>query len=137
MTTVDICLIVPTISFFSPFCEMLGMFQVLSLIPGVSRSGIIITGARFLEFNRVDSAKISFLLSIPALGGWSLYGFYDLIKKSDSLLSLGAFFTTFMSFIFSYLTIKFFLVYLKKFDLSFFVIYRVILGTILLILAYL
>mgnify|MGYP001181340584 CR=1 FL=1 len=116
---------------------LVGFFQVLALIPGVSRSGIIITGARFLEFNRVDSAKISFLLSIPALGGWSLYGFYDLIKKSDSLLSLGAFFTTFMSFIFSYLTIKFFLVYLKKFDLSFFVIYRVILGTILLILAYL
>ena len=116
---------------------LVGLFQVLALIPGVSRSGIIITGARFLRFNRVDSAKISFLLSIPALSGWSLYGFFDLIKKSNSLLNLGAFFTTFLSFIFSYLTIKFFLIYLKKFDLSYFVIYRVILGIILLILAYL
>ena len=116
---------------------IVGLFQVLALIPGVSRSGIIITGSRFLKFNRVDSAKISFLLSIPALGGWSLYGFYDLIKENNNLLNTGAIFTAFLSFIFSYLTIKYFLVYLKKFNLSFFVAYRVILGTILLILAYL
>ena len=43
---------------------IIGMFQILSLIPGVSRSGITITAARLLDFNRVDSAKISFLLSI-------------------------------------------------------------------------
>jgi len=42
---------------------VIGCFQILALIPGVSRSGIIITGARFLKFNRIDSAKISFLLS--------------------------------------------------------------------------
>ena len=54
---------------------IIGFYQTLALIPGVSRSGIIITGARFLKFNRIDAAKISFLLSIPALGAWSLYGF--------------------------------------------------------------
>ena len=85
----------------------------------------------------MDSAKISFLLSIPALGGWSLYGLYDLIKENNNLLNTGAIFTAFLSFIFSYLTIKYFLVYLKKFNLSFFVAYRVILGTILLIMVYL
>ena len=116
---------------------IIGLFQVLALVPGVSRSGIIITGSRFLKFNRVDSAKISFLLSIPALGGWSLYGLYDLIKENNNLLNTGAIFTAFLSFIFSYLTIKYFLAYLKKFNLSFFVAYRVILGTILLILVYL
>ena len=94
---------------------LIGCFQVLALIPGVSRSGIIITGARFLKFNRLDSAKISFLLSIPALAGWSLYGFCDLAKQNNELLNMGAMLTVLLSFIFSYLTIKYFLVYLKKF----------------------
>jgi len=116
---------------------VIGCFQILALIPGVSRSGIIITGARFLKFNRIDSAKISFLLSIPALGGWSLYGFYDLIKQNDVSLNIGAILTAFLSFIFSYLTIKYFLIYLKKFNLNLFVIYRVILGIALLLVAYL
>ena len=115
----------------------IGCFQILALIPGVSRSGIIITGARFLKFNRIDSAKISFLLSIPTLGGWSLYGIYDLIKQNDNLLNISAILTTFLSFLFSYLTIKYFLVYLKKFNLSLFVAYRVILGIVLLLVAYL
>ena len=44
----------------------IGIMQILSLIPGVSRAGITITAARILKFNRVDSSKISFLLSIPA-----------------------------------------------------------------------
>ena len=43
----------------------IGLFQILALIPGVSRAGITMTAARFLKFNRVDSGKISFLLSIP------------------------------------------------------------------------
>ncbi len=116
---------------------LIGSFQVLALIPGVSRSGIIITGARFLNFNRADSAKISFLLSIPALGGWSLYGFYDLIKQNNEMLNIGALLTVFLSFLFSYLTIKYFLVYLKKFTLSLFVAYRVIMGIILLLVVYL
>ena len=52
----------------------IGLFQILSLIPGVSRSGIGITAARLLKFNRVDSTKISFLLSIPILGSVSIFG---------------------------------------------------------------
>ncbi len=51
--------------------------QILSLIPGVSRSGITITGARFLNFNRIESAKISFLFSIPILASVSFYGFIN------------------------------------------------------------
>ena len=116
---------------------IIGFFQVLAIIPGVSRSGIIISGARFLKFNRVDSAKISFLLSIPALAGWSMYGFYDLIKQDNTLLNLGAIITVFFSFVFSYLTIKYFILFLKKFNLNLFVVYRILLGTLLLILVYL
>ena len=57
---------------------IIGLLQVLALIPGVSRSGIIMTGARFLKFNREDAAKISFLMSIPALAGATIYGVYIL-----------------------------------------------------------
>ena len=116
---------------------MIGFFQVLALIPGVSRSGIIITGVRFLKFNRVDAAKISFLYSIPALGGWSIYGLFDLIQQKNEILNIGALLTIFFSFVFSLLTIKYFLEYLKKFSLNIFVIYRLILGIILLLVAYL
>ena len=116
---------------------IIGFYQTLALIPGVSRSGIIITGARFLKFNRIDAAKISFLLSIPALGAWSLYGCFDLIKQNDQILTVSSILTAFLSFIFSYITIKYFLIYLKKFNLSLFVIYRLILGIILLSIVYL
>ena len=47
----------------------IGLFQVLALIPGVSRAGITITAARIFKFNRFDASKISFLLAIPALTG--------------------------------------------------------------------
>ena len=116
---------------------IIGFFQILAIIPGVSRSGIIITGSRFLKFNRIDSAKISFLMSIPALGFWSIYGFYDLIRQNNNFLNISAILTAFLSFIFSYLTIKYFLVYIKKFNLSLFVIYRLILGVMILLVAYL
>ena len=116
---------------------IIGFYQTLALIPGVSRSGIIITGARFLKFNRIDAAKISFLLSIPALGVWSLYGCFDLIKQNDQILTVSSILTAFLSFIFSYITIKYFLIYLKKFNLNLFVIYRLILGIILLSIVYL
>ena len=45
---------------------IIGLFQVFAIIPGVSRSGIVITASRFLNFDRVDSTKIAFYLSIPA-----------------------------------------------------------------------
>ena len=65
---------------------IIGVFQVLSLIPGVSRSGITITTARFLKFNRYDAAKISFLLSIPTLGEVSIYGIQNLIFEGGLII---------------------------------------------------
>jgi undecaprenyl-diphosphatase len=104
---------------------LIGLFQILSLIPGVSRAGITITAARILKFNRVDSSKISFLLSIPALGGASFLGLKDLIKESFELNYL-VFLAIVTSFIFSYMTVKFFLIYINKFSMNIFVIYRII-----------
>ena len=60
----------------------ISVFQILSLIPGVSRAGITITAARILKFNRLDSSKISFLLSIPALSGASFLGLKDIFYQS-------------------------------------------------------
>ena len=60
----------------------IGLFQILALMPGVSRAGITMTAARFLKFNRVDSGKISFLLSIPALTGASFLGLKDIQNES-------------------------------------------------------
>ena len=114
----------------------IGLFQILALIPGVSRAGVTMTAARFLKFNRVDSGKISFLLSIPALAGASFLGLKDMFneKIEINLLIISA---TILSFIFSYATVKFFLSYLNKFSLTFFVIYRVIIALILFLIIYL
>ena len=114
-----------------------GFMQVLSLIPGTSRSGITLTAARFLQFNRVDSAKISFLLSIPTLGAVSIFGLWDITVKNNINFSILNLFAVFLSFIFSYITIRFFLNYLKTFSLKIFVFYRISLGIIILALAYL
>ncbi len=114
---------------------IIGMFQVLSLVPGVSRSGITITAARILNFKRLDSAKISFLLSIPSLGAVSLFGLKNIISSPNLEFSILNFISIFLSFLFSFITIKYFLQYLKKFSLSLFVYYRVALGVILLIIA--
>ena len=67
---------------------IIGFFQVLALIPGVSRAGITITAGRILGFNRVDSTKISFYLSIPALIGASALGIKDLFNGLEKMLSL-------------------------------------------------
>ena len=115
----------------------LGFLQVLALIPGVSRSGIIITGARFLKFNRADAAKISFLMSIPALAGATVFGMYALIMEDNLYLNMSSILTVCLSFIFSYLTIKYFLIYLKKFSFNLIILYRLILGLAILSIVYL
>ena len=114
---------------------VIGLFQVLALIPGVSRSGIVITASRMFGFKRVDSAKISFFLSIPALFGASVLGAGDILNKNidfNFIILISIFF----SFIFSFLTIKYLLKYLEKFSLNIFIYYRIILSIILFLIVY-
>ena len=113
----------------------ISFFQILSLIPGVSRAGITITAARILKFNRLDSSKISFLLSIPALGGASFLGLKDLLNQSAEFNYL-VIVAIIASFIFSFLTVKFFLIYINKFSMNAFVIYRIIIALILFTVIY-
>ena len=114
---------------------IIGLFQIFSLIPGVSRAGITITAARILKFNRVDSSKISFLLSIPALSGASFLGLKDIFEKFFEFNYL-AIIAIVSSFIFSFVTVKFFLNYINKFSMSAFVIYRIIIALILFAIIY-
>ena len=113
----------------------IGLFQVLALIPGVSRAGITLTAARILKFNRVDSSKISFLLSIPALMGASFLGLKDIVNQSIEINYL-IIISVVLSFLFSYITIKFFLNYINKFSLNIFVIYRIFIALILFLIIY-
>tara|TARA_A100001011_G_scaffold377062_1_gene440338 strand:- start:9890 stop:10645 length:756 start_codon:yes stop_codon:yes gene_type:complete len=115
----------------------IGIAQCFSLIPGVSRSGIVITASRFLKFSREESAKISFLLSIPTLFVISCYGFFKIFRDSTSVLIDINLIAIIFSFCFSFITIKYFLIFLKKFSLICFVIYRIILGIFLLLIVYL
>jgi len=108
----------------------ISLFQVLSLVPGVSRAGITITAARILKFNRLDSGKISFLLSIPALAGASFLGLKDVFTQSIEFNYL-VIIAILTSFIFSFVTVKFFLIYINKFSMNAFVIYRIIIALIL------
>ena len=113
----------------------IGFFQILSLVPGVSRAGITITAARILKFNRVDSSKISFLLSIPALAGASVLSLTDILNQTIDINYL-VLVAISSSFIFSFFTVKFFLIYINKFSMNVFVIYRIIIALILFSLIY-
>tara|TARA_Y100000590_G_scaffold445459_1_gene577627 strand:- start:252 stop:1019 length:768 start_codon:yes stop_codon:yes gene_type:complete len=116
---------------------IIGLFQVLSLIPGVSRSGITITSGRFLGFDRFDSAKISFFLSIPTLAAASCLGIYNIYKEGSAELNFLAIVAVIFSFIFSYITIALFLQFVRKFSLNIFIIYRIILSLFILTIVYL
>jgi len=114
---------------------IIGFFQILALIPGVSRAGITITAGRILGFDRTDSTKISFYLSIPALIGASVLSVKDIFKENidfNLLVLIGIF----LSFLFSLITIKIFLKFIKNFSLNIFVAYRLFLALILLYIIY-
>ncbi len=114
----------------------IGFFQILSLIPGVSRAGIAITAARILRFKRIDAGKISFLISIPILGAVSIFGIKNLISSENLNFTYLNLMSIIISFFFSLMTIKYFLRYINKFNLNIFVYYRIFLGLLLIILAY-
>jgi len=124
-------------SFTNKSAIFIGLFQVFSLIPGVSRSGVTITSGRLLGFNRFDSAKISFFLSIPTLTAASLLGIYNIFKEGSAELNFLAIIAVIFSFIFSYITIALFLNFVKKFSLNIFIIYRIALSLFILGIVYL
>ena len=111
---------------------IIGLFQTLALVPGVSRSGIVITAALLLNYNRNDAIKIAFLLSIPAIFMASSYNLLQLSSMGDVAILSDHFLGMVLSLLVSYLTIYFFITTINKISFSPYIIYRMILGTLLL-----
>ena len=115
---------------------IIGFFQVLAFLPGTSRSGICITAARFLGFDRESAAKFSLLLSIPAILGAAVLEGYDLVKLNDYELNLNLLTATILSFAFSLVSITFMMTWIKKYSFTPFIVYRLLLGILLLLAIY-
>ena len=111
------------------------MFQIASLFPGVSRSGIVITAGRFLNFDRYDATKISFYLSVPAIAGASFLSLKSMFDNDINFNSL-VLLSVFLSFIFSYIAIKYFLIFVRNFNFNIFIIYRIILSLFIFYIIY-
>ncbi len=111
----------------------IGMFQVLSLVPGTSRSGATILGGMILGASRYVSAEFTFFLAIPVMFGASLLK----LVKFGLAFSFGEFFALILgmvvSFVVSILAIKFLMNYIKKHNFKVFGIYRIILGIVILV----
>ena len=103
-------------------------------MPGVSRSGVVITAALLVGFTRKDSIRISFLLSIPAIFMASTYQTLELLSTNEVIIVKDYILGFLLSFVFSYLTIKLFISTINKVTFSPYIIYRIILGTALLII---
>jgi undecaprenyl-diphosphatase len=114
---------------------IIGFFQSLALIPGMSRSGMTISGGYFLGLSKEMAVRFSFLLSTPIIVGSGLVKLIDIIKE-PTLVSGGAsvLIAGFVSaFIFGWIAIDFLLKFLKTNSFIVFVVYRVVLAGVLLI----
>ena len=114
---------------------LIGLAQVLALIPGVSRSGITITMGLFMGLGRVKSAKFSFLLAIPVILGASVLQIYESYSIAFSSINYVLLLTGLsVSFLFAYFTIHWFLAFVTKVGMFPFVIYRIALGLFIFVL---
>lgn len=115
---------------------VVGFAQVLALMPGASRSGSTIMGGLFTGLKRETAARFSFLLMIPAITASGLLELYEAWKilPDDSFIPLLV--GTIVSGIVGYLAIWFLLAYLRRYSTSVFIIYRLILGAVILVLLY-
>lgn len=114
----------------------LGLAQSLALIPGVSRSGATTTMGLALGFTRPAAAEVAFLLAVPAVFGSGLYELYHAIKEPGSaVFTMGeTIVATVIAFVVGLAVIAFLMQYLKRGSFLPFVIYRVVLGIVLIIL---
>ncbi len=114
---------------------LIGGFQTLSIVPGTSRSGSTILGARAIGVSRSAAAEFSFFMGIPAMVGASLikgYGFFDYVSESGvnvpALAWIVLAVASFVSFVVSMFVIRFLMDFVKKHSFAPFGVYRIILG---------
>ena len=111
---------------------IVGVFQILALIPGMSRSGTVITAMRFLGINRKLSVTFSLLTGIPVLLAACIFGIYKVVNLS-SLNFIKLSLVVIISFFSAVITIYFFYKWIEKFSFRIFSIYRVLLGILILL----
>ena len=113
----------------------MGMAQAIAFIPGTSRSGITMTAARMMSFTRVEAARFSMLMSLPIIGAGGLFAFLKLAKGEDvggATLQSGLI-VALLSFISAYIAISFFMKLVSKIGMFPFMVYRVLLGLVILV----
>lgn len=110
---------------------IVGCAQALALIPGTSRSGATMTAARVLGYKRVEAARFSFLLGIPAIAGAGLLAVLDLAEASAQM-QIDALVTGALTFLAAFAAMAFLMNFLKRASMLVFVIYRIALGCALL-----
>ena len=111
---------------------LIGIAQILALIPGASRSGVTMMAARYLGFDRVTSAHFSLLLSLPTIAGAGVLKTYGLLQTNNLVLGTDALIVAAMSCIFAFAAIHLMMRWLARADFTIFVGYRLILGIVLL-----
>ncbi len=115
---------------------IIGMAQILALVPGTSRSGITITAARFLGFERGAAARFSMLMSIPVIIAAGTVAGRDLAETGEPIVTIAAAIAAAIAFLTALVSIAILMIMLKRVSFTPFVIYRVCLGMVLLVLYY-
>jgi len=110
----------------------LAFFQAFALIPGMSRSGTVITALRYLGFGRNTAISFSLLSGIPIILIATIYGIYSLFYFDDLVINT-FFLIAFLSFISAYISIRFIIKWVKKFSFKAFVYYRIIIGSLIIL----
>lgn len=111
---------------------LIGLSQSLAIFPGVSRSGITLTTARFLGLSREEAGRFSFLLSLPVILGSIVFKIPDMLEAPIGDVSWGVtFYGVVCSFFFGLITIHYFLKLISKIGLVYFSVYRIIFGGVL------
>ncbi|AML51079.1 undecaprenyl-diphosphate phosphatase [Falsihalocynthiibacter arcticus] len=115
---------------------IMGLWQAVALIPGTSRSGATITGARALGYNRQDGAKLSMLMSIPTIIASGTLAGLEVIKTADASVALDGAIVVVLSFVTALLALTLMMRLLRSTSFTPYVIYRIGLGLGLLWIAY-
>lgn len=115
---------------------IIGVWQAVALIPGTSRSGICITGARFLGYDRQDAAKIAMLLSIPTIIASGAYLAGETLAEANVALLRDAAIAAFFAFAAALVALVIMMRLLRSVSFTPYVVYRVVLGIALLAVAY-
>lgn len=113
---------------------LIGASQILALIPGTSRSGITMTTGLLLGLDREAASRFSFMLSIPVTMLAGGYGALKLVLSSESVDWIAVFIVTFVSAATAFVTIHYFLKFLQRFGMMPYVVYRMVLGAVLIYL---